>query len=254
MPKANFSLLASPSHVLSKSPLSPLAIAFVSGILMGLATAPLNFFPIAWVALAPLWIMVFSDRNHPHTPHPTPHILALAWGIGYHGFALSWITGLHPLTWLGMSWLASAAVTLFCWVFITLWGAGLVVVWVWLVRSQEPGVRSQEGERGGEDAGTRRHGDDSKLLPHPIPHALHPNSKLKTQNSKHFPFPPYFICYSDLVQFGMALEFRFPLLDFTLLYSESRQFTNSASGAALRSFYGDSSDRCSQWTNRRSLD
>ncbi|MBC6481445.1 MAG: apolipoprotein N-acyltransferase [Hormoscilla sp. GM7CHS1pb] len=33
------------------------------------------------------------------------------------------------MTWLGVPWLASLAIALFCWIFITLWGASLVVVW-----------------------------------------------------------------------------------------------------------------------------
>ncbi|QZZ22241.1 apolipoprotein N-acyltransferase [Leptothermofonsia sichuanensis E412] len=146
--------------MLAKNPLLPLAIALGSGILMALATAPLNVFSLAWVALVPLWVLAFGADSITATPHQPPesinersdarqvpsrvgvprshrsptHALALAWGIGYHGLALSWITGLHPLTWLGMSWIGSVAVTLFCWAFITLWGAVLVVIWVWAVR------------------------------------------------------------------------------------------------------------------------
>ncbi|MBO1348690.1 MAG: apolipoprotein N-acyltransferase [Hormoscilla sp. GUM202] len=56
-------------------------------------------------------------------------LFGLAWGIGYHGIALFWITGIHPMTWLGVPWLASLAIALFCWIFITLWGASLVVAW-----------------------------------------------------------------------------------------------------------------------------
>jgi len=35
-----------------------LAIAFISGILMGLTTAPVSAWPLAWVAIAPLWIQL----------------------------------------------------------------------------------------------------------------------------------------------------------------------------------------------------
>lgn len=51
------------------------------------------------------------------------------WGFGYHGLALSWITGVHPMTWMGVPWLASLAIALFCWVFIASWGAILVGIW-----------------------------------------------------------------------------------------------------------------------------
>ncbi|MGK7904027.1 MAG: apolipoprotein N-acyltransferase [Hormoscilla sp.] len=114
-----------------------LGIALTGGILMGLTTAPVNAWFLAWVALVPLWILII---------HPSPHrhglddkiamgswkhslLFGLAWGIGYHGIALFWITGIHPMTWLGVPWLASLAIALFCWIFITLWGASLVVVW-----------------------------------------------------------------------------------------------------------------------------
>jgi apolipoprotein N-acyltransferase len=57
------------------------------------------------------------------------YFLPLLWGIGYHGVALSWIFGLHPLTWLGVPWLGSVAIAFFSWSFITLWGAALVIAW-----------------------------------------------------------------------------------------------------------------------------
>ena len=98
---------------------------------MGLAPAPLNLFPLAWVSLAPLWIFTI-DRKTEDKKRPSVFLFALAWGMGYHGLALSWITGLHPLTWLGIPWLASVAIVLFCWGFITLWGAALVMVWAGL--------------------------------------------------------------------------------------------------------------------------
>ncbi|MBW4695912.1 MAG: apolipoprotein N-acyltransferase [Lyngbya sp. HA4199-MV5] len=117
---------------------------------MGLAPAPLNLFPLAWVALAPLWLLLFkgelvTTQSMAQTRSkdsgfrlPFGVWLSLAWGIGYHGLALSWITGLHPLTWLGVPWLASVAIVLFCWGFITLWGAVLVAIWsllmLWIER------------------------------------------------------------------------------------------------------------------------
>lgn len=111
-------------------------IALASGILMGLTVAPVGAWFLAWVALAPLWVLVV--RNHSSEAktqkekaiHPSAFILyPLAWGIGYHGVALFWITGIHPMTWMGVSWINSLAIALFCWIFITLWGAALVVTW-----------------------------------------------------------------------------------------------------------------------------
>jgi apolipoprotein N-acyltransferase len=98
--------------------------SLLSGILMGLAPAPFNAWYFAWFALAPLWILIRQQKSLPQIA-----ILALAWGIGYDGLALFWITGVHPMTWMGVPWLASLAIAIFCWVFITLWGAGVVVTW-----------------------------------------------------------------------------------------------------------------------------
>jgi apolipoprotein N-acyltransferase len=98
--------------------------SLLSGILMGLAPAPFNAWYFAWFALTPLWILIRQQKSLPQIA-----ILALAWGIGYDGLALFWITGVHPMTWMGVPWLASLAIAIFCWVFITLWGAGVVVSW-----------------------------------------------------------------------------------------------------------------------------
>ncbi|MEG4307667.1 apolipoprotein N-acyltransferase [Microcoleus sp. D3_18a_C4] len=121
---------------------------------MALTTAPVNAWLLAWVALAPLWVLLVSYQKpkiqeqkqkflflpsflniHPLHPlqNPLPNfLLPLLWGIGYHGLALSWIMGIHPMTWLGVPWWPSLAIALFCWAFITLWGAALVAVWAWL--------------------------------------------------------------------------------------------------------------------------
>ena len=100
-------------------------IALVSGIGMGLAPAPANLWGLAWVALVPLWILAIDQARSPRQAIA----YGLAWGVGYHGLALSWVRGLHPLTWMGVPWLASIAITLFCWVFITLWGAAIAALW-----------------------------------------------------------------------------------------------------------------------------
>lgn len=110
----------------------PLLISFGSGILMGLAPAPLNAWFLAWLALAPLWVLT----QRPLSRHPG-WLLPLGWSLGYHGLALAWIRDLHPLTWMGIPWLASLAITGFCWAFITLWGAGLVILWARLMRQTQ---------------------------------------------------------------------------------------------------------------------
>ncbi len=99
---------------------------------MGLTVAPFGAWFLGWIALAPLWVLVIRSSQRKNSTPPTPHLLipvSLVWGIGYHGLALSWITGIHPMTWMGVPWLASLAIALFCWIFITLWGAALVASW-----------------------------------------------------------------------------------------------------------------------------
>ncbi|MBE9116109.1 apolipoprotein N-acyltransferase [Lusitaniella coriacea LEGE 07157] len=105
------------------SPKTPLVIAFLSGIVMGLTLAPVGLFPLAWTALVPLWVLVANASTQKAIRY------GLAWGFGYHGFALFWVTGIHPMTWLGVPWAFSLAIALFCWLFVTLWGAVLVAVW-----------------------------------------------------------------------------------------------------------------------------
>ncbi len=95
---------------------------------MGIIPAPVNAWPLAWVALSPLWVVLQHCKGNPRRAIA----LGLVWGIGYHGSALSWITGLHPLTWMGVPWLTSVAITLFCWTFITLWGAAMTALWAGL--------------------------------------------------------------------------------------------------------------------------
>jgi len=153
---AIFNLLKFEKFALGKSQVLAWAIALFSGISMALTTAPFNAWPLAWIALAPLWVLVASyqrpiitektqkflflpSSSHPLNPlnplqNPLPNffLLPVLWGIGYHGLALSWIMGIHPMTWLGVPWWPSLAIALFCWAFITLWGAALVTAWAWL--------------------------------------------------------------------------------------------------------------------------
>ncbi|PPS45278.1 apolipoprotein N-acyltransferase [Chroococcidiopsis sp. TS-821] len=109
--------------------------ALASGIFMGLTVAPVEAWFLAWIALVPLWVIVASS-----TTRKTKLLSALLWGIGYHGVALSWITGVHPMTWMGVPWLASIAIALFCWTAITLWGAVLVTIWAACMTAFSRGV------------------------------------------------------------------------------------------------------------------
>lgn len=121
---------------------SPLLLLPLSGgILMGLTPAPVEAWFLAWMAIVPLWFLIANGLSVRQCA-----LYGLVWGIGYHGLALSWITGIHPMTWMGVPWLASIAIALFCWTFITLWGAALVAIWAsslfWLNRNHNsPWIR-----------------------------------------------------------------------------------------------------------------
>ncbi len=104
--------------------LLPYLIALASGILMGLTVAPVGAWFLAWIALVPLWVLVVTSAKGKNQFPP-----AFLWGIGFHGVALFWITGIHPMTWLGVPWLPSLAITLFCWGFISVLGGVFLTIW-----------------------------------------------------------------------------------------------------------------------------
>ncbi|MEL6902935.1 MAG: apolipoprotein N-acyltransferase, partial [Cyanobacteria bacterium J06606_4] len=99
------------------------------GVLMGIA--PVNAWPLAWIAMVPLWRIALDDGL---TWRPALASAAL-WGMAYHGVALSWIVWwMNPLLAMGMPWLVGVCLALLAWAFITLWGAAIGVTWLWLMR------------------------------------------------------------------------------------------------------------------------
>jgi apolipoprotein N-acyltransferase len=122
----------------------PIIITFLSGILMGLSTAPISAFYLAWLALIPLWFLTLNTNNSFNKLEEKLTVksfifhkktwIALFWGLGYHGLSLFWITGIHPMTWMNFYWLNSLFITIICWLFITFWGAVLVATWSLTIR------------------------------------------------------------------------------------------------------------------------
>ena len=95
------------------------------GILMGITCDPVNAWFFAWIALIPLWLSVVRQR-------PSYSIVpGVIFSIGYYGIALFWITGVHPMTWMGVPWLTSLLIAIFCWVFLIVWGSLLIILWSW---------------------------------------------------------------------------------------------------------------------------
>ncbi|TVQ42358.1 MAG: apolipoprotein N-acyltransferase [Gloeocapsa sp. DLM2.Bin57] len=97
-------------------------LAFGGGLLMGLAPAPLDMWYLPWIGLIPLWVLLSQEKK-------PSLLLPLVWGVGYHGVAIFWITGIHPMTWLGVDWWSSLLIALICWLFLTAWGSALVLLW-----------------------------------------------------------------------------------------------------------------------------
>lgn len=103
-------------------------LSFLSGMGMGITVAPVGAWFLAWIALAPLWVLVVTSA-----PRKNPYPFALSWAIAYHGVALSWITGIYPMDWLGVPSLPGLLITGFCWAFISLWGGFFASIWATLM-------------------------------------------------------------------------------------------------------------------------
>jgi apolipoprotein N-acyltransferase len=98
----------------NKDRLFGIGMSLGSGVLMGITFAPVEAWYFAWVAIAPLWyLIVRRDRSS------EPIVHGLCWGVGCYGLALSWIFGIHPMTWMGVPYLASLGIATFCLTFIT---------------------------------------------------------------------------------------------------------------------------------------
>ncbi len=91
--------------------------------MMGLTPDPFRLWWLAWFALIPLWISTQRGTL------PSALLYGGLWGLAYHGMALFWITGVHPMTWLGVSWWRSLAIAGVVWLIITLFGALLSGLW-----------------------------------------------------------------------------------------------------------------------------
>ncbi|MCA1904438.1 MAG: apolipoprotein N-acyltransferase, partial [Cyanobacteria bacterium KgW148] len=90
---------------------------------MGLCPAPLGWWSLGWLGLVPLWLVVRGAQLR------SALALGLVWGCCYHGLALFWLTGVHPLDWLGVPWGASLAIAAGIWTIVVAWGAILAGLW-----------------------------------------------------------------------------------------------------------------------------
>ena len=101
------------------------ALALGAGVVMGLGPEPVGWWPLPWVAIAPLWWLLanptlnWRDRLG----------LGWLWGLGYNLVAVFWLTGLHPMMWLGVSWATSLTIALVCWLVAAGWAGSQVACW-----------------------------------------------------------------------------------------------------------------------------
>ncbi|MEL7051585.1 MAG: apolipoprotein N-acyltransferase [Cyanobacteria bacterium J06588_5] len=99
------------------------------GLLMGLA--PVNAWPLAWIAMIPLWKLA----NESYRSHRYMLTGAAIWGLAYHGTALSWILWwVKPVLAMGVPVVAGVIIALFAWLFISVWGAAIGMTWIVLLR------------------------------------------------------------------------------------------------------------------------
>lgn len=104
---------------------------FISGLLMGVANPPFSWWGCAFFGLVFLWMIITENRPYLSLKNNLFHNLfyGLSWGLGFYGLSLSWILGIHPMTWMGVPYFSSLLIALFCWIFITLWATMVVAGW-----------------------------------------------------------------------------------------------------------------------------
>ena len=100
------------------------------GLMMGIA--PVNAWGLAWIAMIPLWWAV--RRSIENQRLQSALLGAVLWGLTYHATALSWSKGIHPVTWLGLTWLQSfLGLVVFWWSFVSVYAMAIAAVWVILL-------------------------------------------------------------------------------------------------------------------------
>jgi apolipoprotein N-acyltransferase len=104
-----------------------------SGLLAGLALAPLGLPLLLWPALAVLWALAGSPPAGSGR-HRTPLLAAGLWGLAAVLVSHRWLLWLHPLDWIGVPLPLSLPICLALWLACGLLGGALVALWLALMR------------------------------------------------------------------------------------------------------------------------
>ncbi|WP_218080815.1 apolipoprotein N-acyltransferase [Anthocerotibacter panamensis] len=103
--------------------------AILTGLLLALAAPPVGCWPLAWVAFIPLWGWV---RAGVVSPLKTLLVGGLA-GLVYHLGLLYWLLGVHPLTWMGISYWPSLGIAVGLWLVVSAFEGLAWGIWAWLM-------------------------------------------------------------------------------------------------------------------------
>ena len=127
----------------------------VGGMMMAIAMPPYGLWPLAWVAIVPLWRWAIaspcsgSGAEQAGLNWQRRSACAAAWAALYAGITLHWLWDLHPLTWMGIPWGPSLAIALLAWLAVVLWRTLSIVLWTqltaWLARGHSVGLRISIG-------------------------------------------------------------------------------------------------------------
>jgi apolipoprotein N-acyltransferase len=106
-----------------------LVLAAISGAILGLSAPGIGAWYLAWVGLVPLLLLTVSADGVKQAM-----LRGLVFGLGYNLIYLNWYLQLHPLDWLGFSFIESAAVAAAAWVAVSTHQAIIVALICGLLR------------------------------------------------------------------------------------------------------------------------
>jgi len=104
-----------------------------SGLLAGLALAPVGLPLLLWPALAMLWALAGSPPAGSGRQR-APLLAAGLWGLAAVLVSHRWLLWLHPLDWIGVPLPLSLPICLAIWLACGLLGGALVALWLALMR------------------------------------------------------------------------------------------------------------------------